>query len=701
MRLIWSLLILALMPTFAVAQGAATLVADDVVITADGQLIANGNIEVFYEGNRLQAQQINYSPNGDVLTIRGPILITTPDGSILTADQASLDPRFENGILRGARLVLDRQLQLAAHQITRVEGRYSQLYKVAVTSCNVCAGQSPLWEIRAKSIVHDAQERQLYFTGAQFRVLGVPLAYIPRMRLPDPTLERATGLLLPQLRTTDNLGIGLKLPYFIALGDHRDLTITPYLSAKTTTVELRYRQAFARGDLEINAATSRDTLHDGTRSYVFAEGAYALGHGFQFYFDIEAASDPSYLIDYGYSEKDRLDSAFRVERVTDDSLFKTGVTYFQTLREDEQNASLPPFIGDLRYERRVNLGPAGHLDLIGSTDIAYRYSDVNGDAGRDVGRIGANARWTRDWTTHGGLVVQASAALGADFYQVQDDRAFETSGLRYTPHLGLTFEYPLAKSEDSGTKHLITPVVALVWSESYGFVPPNEDSTRNEFGIANLFSDNRFAGDDVTETGMRAAIGGSWTRIGAEGISSTLSFGRVIRADTNVAFSPSSGLDTTKSNWLLSGQITMPQGIELHARTLFDDNANLNHAAALLNWQTEDVSLSTAYLWQAADMAEDRPDDVSEITLDTRVQVNERWAVSADTRYDLALGRPARAGLGLQYRNECVTVDLSASRRYTTSTTVEPETSYGLSVSLTGFSTGRSVAQSAATCSNQ
>lgn len=700
MRLILSIFILSLWPFLVTAQGAATLVADDVVITADGQLVARGNIEAFYDGNRLQAQQITYSSTGDLLIIQGPILITTPDGTIMTADQATLDPRLENGILRGARLVLDRQLQLSAHQISRAEGRYSQLYKVAVTSCNVCAGQSPLWEIRANSIVHDAKERQLYFTGAQFRLWGVPLAYIPRMRLPDPTLARSTGLLLPRLRTTDTLGIGLKLPYFIALGDHRDLTITPYLSPKTTTLELRYRQAFAHGDLEVNAATSRDSLFDGSRSYVFANGNYDLGRGFQFYFDIEASSDSAYLIEYGYSEKDRLDSAFRIQRVTNDSLFQTGITYFQTLRDDEINASLPPFIGDLSYEKRLNLGAGGHLDLIGSTDIAYRYSDEDGDAGRDVGRISAAARWRKDWTTEGGIVVGASAGYAADYYQIRNDASYAENGVRHTPHLGITFQYPLSKREISGTSHLITPHVAFAWSDSYGFTPPNEDSTHNEFDIANLAALNRFSGQDETETGARVSIGASWTRIGAEGVTSTLSFGRVIRADENSAFSTSSGLDGTKSNWLLSGQLDLPQGLALQARTLFDDDANLNHAAALLNWETETVSLSSAYLWQAADLAEDRPEVVSEITLDTRVQVTDNWAIFADTRYDLAVGRPARAGLGLQYRNECVTVDLSASRRYTTSTTVEPETSYGLSVSLTGFSTGRSVAQSAATCSN-
>jgi len=60
--------------------------------------------------------------------------------------------------------------------------------------------------------------------------------------------------LIPELRNSDLLGLGIKLPYFITLGDHRDLTLTPYLSSETSTLEAQYRQAFLNGDLNIAGA---------------------------------------------------------------------------------------------------------------------------------------------------------------------------------------------------------------------------------------------------------------------------------------------------------------------------------------------------------------------------------------------------------------------------------------------------------------
>lgn len=697
MRFIFAILLL--LPTLASAQGAATLVADDVSIVGSNQLVANGNIEVFYDGTRLSAARIVFDRATDRLLITGPIYIQLDGGTLLTADQADLDPKLENGILRGARLVLDQQLQLAANQIDRAEGRYSQLYKVAVTSCQVCGTRAPLWQIRAEKVVHDEEAQQLYFTNTQLLIRGVPVFWLPKMRLPDPTLDRATGLLIPELRNTDRLGLGIKLPYYIAIGDSRDVKLTPYLSPDTKTLEARYRQAFMMGEIEINAAASMDDLVDGTRSYIFAEGAFDLGGDYRLSFDIEAVSDNAYLLDYDYSDKDRLDSDLTLVRVRENDLTQFDITYYQTLRDDEVNASLPPIVGNISYERRITGVAGGALTVVASGDTAYRYSTTDGDDGRDVSRLGAEASWTRDWIGASGIVTQATAQISSDFYDVREDSDYDTDGVRTVPVLGLTFRYPLAATTANGTLHLVEPTLALAWSDSYGITPPNEDSTRSEFDQANLFDISRFTGDDAVEVGGRAAIGVTWTRIGAEGLNTTLTFGRIYR-DTNLAaFNASSGLDGTASDWLVAGQLTAPSGIQFSGRTLFDDNLDLTRAATLLNWNNDNIALNTAYIWQAADDTERRPDAVSEVTLDTTVQLSPAWAVSLGARYDLANDEPARADAGIQYRNECVTVDLSVARRYTSSTTVDPSTSYGLSVSLNGFSAGRSDAGPTATCS--
>lgn len=185
---------------------AATLLADQVRF--DGaRLTAQGNVEVFYGDVRLTSGQIVYNRADGSLGITGPIRLIDADGTmVILADAAQLDSDLRNGILTSARLVIDQQLQLASTQINRVDGRYTRLSNTVTSACKVCAGNPvPLWEIRAGEVIHDAQTRQLYFTNAQFRLAGVPVMYLPHLRLPDPTLERATGFMIPSLYSSTTL----------------------------------------------------------------------------------------------------------------------------------------------------------------------------------------------------------------------------------------------------------------------------------------------------------------------------------------------------------------------------------------------------------------------------------------------------------------------------------------------------------------
>ena len=207
----------------AAAQDRATLIADTVSVLSGSVLVARGHVEVYFQGQRLTASEIRYDRAADRLIVTGPIRIDDGKGSVFTAEQADLSADLTEGLLTSARLVLNRQLQLTAAELLRSDGgNLTSLRSVAASSCTICAGNpTPLWEIRASEVVHDAAAQQIYFSDATLRFAGVPVLYLPMLRVPDPTLTRATGFLIPRLRSTTALGTGFKLPYFIAIKDSR------------------------------------------------------------------------------------------------------------------------------------------------------------------------------------------------------------------------------------------------------------------------------------------------------------------------------------------------------------------------------------------------------------------------------------------------------------------------------------------------
>ena len=696
-RLFVLLSLLLTWPFAALAQSEpAVLIADQLIIEPDRTLVAQGNVEAFQNGTHIKASAIRYNPDNGGLIIEGPITLTDQGDTIILADAGELDAEFRNGLLIGARLILAQQLQIAALQVDRVDGRYNQLSKASVTSCRVCNdGSPPLWQIRARRIIHDELEQQLYFDEAQFRILNVPVFYLPRLRLPGPRLQRATGFLVPSVRTTSQLGTGLKIPYFITLGEHRDLTLTPYLSSVTRTLELRYRQAFRRGRINFDAAITRDDQQPGqNRGYLIGNGTFSLERDYTLTFDIETTTDRGYLNEYGYFLQDRLESQVTVSRARRDQFVRGTLYNFESLRADDINDNLPTVVFDGEYERRYfpsSLG--GELRLRVEAHSHRRNSDLAVDGpdadlevdGRDVARIHGRMDYLRRFTWHSGLVADVQAGISFNLFDITQDATFAQNQSDIVPRAALTLRYPMLRRGSAGVTDVLEPVAQVGWTRGDRLLVPNDESTRVEFDEGNLLSLSRFPRPDRRERGTAAAVGLYWSRINPQGWDANVTLGQVFRNEADDDFSSSSGLRGTSSNFLLAAQVKTPNGVAISGRSLFDIEFRFSKAELRGNWGFARGSLGGSYVWLDEDPVEDRADAVSEILLDGRFNINRHWALRADWRFNVADDRAATAGLGISYNNECVAVDVTVARSYSSSTAVEPTTNFGFNVGLRGF----------------
>ncbi|MEX3015746.1 LPS-assembly protein LptD [Gymnodinialimonas hymeniacidonis] len=683
------------------AQGApslppATLIADNIRFDGTSSVAANGSVEVFYNGARLRAQSISFDGATEQLRVQGPLTLTDAAGNThFFAEFAELSGDLQNGVLQSARLVLDRQLQIAATQIDRTDGRYTQLYQAVASTCEVCfENPTPIWEIRARRIVHDQVEQQLYFDNATFRVMGVPVFYLPRMRLPDPTLERATGFLAPSIRADDRTGTQIRVPYFIMLGDHADVTVTPWIGLGTQTVELRYRQAFRNGNLEAQGAVSWDDLTDDpTRAYLFADAQFDVGGGFILDLQAQAVSDRGYLTTYGFPDPDILETYARISRVRRDEYIEAHGTLFEYLREGVDNDVLPTRVGHAEIIRRY--APS----LIGGTLTAelegtgfYRFStaeSVGDDAnGRDVFRVTGELDWRRT-EIFGGLELTFEGALHGGVYSTQQGGVLNGTETRITPYGAVELRYPLQAVSASGVSHIIEPVVQLVWSETYGNEVPNEDSFIVEFDEANLFSLDRFPGSDEREVGPRANLGLTYTRTAPSGFSYSLAGGVVLRTDEQGQLTDGSGLNGVQSDFLVAAHVRFNDHLSLVNRALFDTDFDFTSSEMSLYWMGERHQVVSSYTFLEADSGEQRPNDISEWAFEAEYGLANGWEAGVDWRYDFIENAPSRARLSLGYSNECVDMEFFVSRRYTDSTSLDPSSRVGLTVSLAGFGAGR------------
>lgn len=670
-----------------------TLLADEVTYDREtGQLVASGTVEALYQGRILRASRLVYDEKAGVIRAEGPILLVDPETGVMLADAAALTPDLAEGLIEGARLLIAGQLQIAAVEARRRQDRFVSMDRVIASTCSICeADPTPIWAIRARRVVQDEREMRIYFDDARLEVFGLPVAWLPWMSIPDPRARRSSGLLAPDFVNSQIYGFGVKTPYYHVLGPSADMTVTPFVTNQGGyLLEGEYRRKVERGSFALGGVYA---LNDGldaslggghSRWFANTTGDYALGHGFIAGFDVSVVSDEVFLKQFDYSDADLLTSTARIRRTREKDDLRLEAIAFQSLLPEEDGSTVPAIVPDFAYTRTLSDPVAG-----GRVSWNVAALGVTRDTGDNMVRGTAQGDWRRDMTLARGLRFAAAGSMAVDAYQVWEDAGEDdATPTRFTPLALAELRWPLVR-RGARADQILEPVVQVIWSDSYGDEDlPNEDSGLPEFSYANLFSTNRFPGRDRLEEGLRANIGLEYARYDPAGWNMGLTLGRVLRANELDQFPEGSGLDGRWSDYVGAVSLDFDWGFGLVNRTLVSDDFDFTRNELQVRYASATGSLAASYVYLAEDDANPYlgpQDETSELGLNARYRVRPSVEIRGNWRYDATRGENLRAGGGITYGNDCVEVDLSVSRRYTSSDNLPAATTIGFGLRLAGL----------------
>ncbi len=679
--------------TAAADDATASLVADEVSFDRESRVLtASGNVEVLYRGRVLRASRIVYDEGANRISAEGPIVLTDPAGGVVLADSAALTPDLETGLIESARLLIAGRMQLAAAEIRR-NSQYATLYRTVASSCTICAeNPTPTWAIRAARVTRDEAAQRIYFEDARFQLFGIPIGWLPRASIPEPGVSRASGVLLPSFHQSQIYGFGFKLPYYRVLGPSADVTLTPFLTTGGARIlEGQYRRRFASGGFDLSGAIAfddgLDDAEDGPRGAVSALGAFNLGHDFIADFDINYASDESFLGQFDYSDADRLTSTAAIHRSRPDEYVSLGTVAFQALAGSQDDQTTIPFaLPEFSYRRLFDTPEVGG----GTLGVDAQSLGILRESGQNMLRAGGSVDWTRDGVLPHGILAEGIAVADFDYYHAWQNPGGidETDTGRTVPTASLQLRWPWM-SATAAAQHVVEPVVQVIYSHAFGDENvPNEDSLLPEFDDTNLYSLNRFPGEDRLELGLRANLGVSYTRQDPDGWSTGITLGRVVRESPDDQFTEGTGLGGRWSDYVAAISLDFDWGLTLVNRALFGDGFDFRRNEFALAYDGARGAVRAAYVY----LAEDESDPVlgnqpetSEIALDARYRFLPNWEMRGLWRYDAVSGSNLRAGAGISYGNECAEFDLAISRRYTYSDNLPPSTSVSFGLKLAGL----------------
>ena len=675
------------------------LSAEEVVYDQESDVvIASGKVEVSQGATILLADNLRYDQKSNVMTAAGNVSMLEASGNVMFAEELQLKDDLKAGVIRQFRARLSDNSLLAAAEARRLSESRMELFKAAYTPCK-CGGSDgpdvPQWQIKADRVLVDREAKKVYYDDAYFAALGVPILYTPYLSHPTPDAGNESGLLTPEYKHSSNLGSVLKVPIYLAIAPDRDLTITPMTASKESLVMIGdWRQKFDNGQVQLSGSVTQPHRRDAqgnliedteTRGHVDMRGKFDFAEDYDWGFDIYRTTDDTYLRRYGFSTTSLLTSRLYTRGF--DFIEGADRTYgaiegfsFQGLTADDDSDQTPVVLPRMTFTTQsAPMAYNSRFRFDGDLQSLYR------DVGADNQRLSAITSWNLPYITQEGQVLELTAQLRSDIYQVNelllpDSTLFDGTTGRVVPEVSLLWRYPFIAQQESSS--LIMEPVVLFSASPRGGNPeeiPNEDSLVPEFTDSNLFSTDRFAGLDRIESGPRVAYGlRGQAQIHQDKYVDWL-VGQAWRMENDQNFPLSNDTESHFSDYV--GKVGLAyQPFALAYRFRLDrENLTMRRSEVDGSVNYYPIMLALSYVQLKNDPILANKENIG---ASLAVNLTHEWTWHTSASADLDLNETTSAATGLTYKNECTEIVTLLGREYVRDRDFEPSTNFLFRISL-------------------
>lgn len=702
------------------------LVADELIYDNSNETVtASGNVQIDYGGNKLVASQVTYDQKTGRLLAAGNVEIIESDGNRIYAENIDITDDFRDGFVNALRVETVDNTRFAAESAERTEGNVTTFNQGVYTACEPCKDKpekAPIWQIKSRKIIWNQQKKTVRFEGASFELFGMPIAGLPYFEIADPTVKRKTGFLIPGIRYKSELGVGISVPFYVALAPSYDLLFNgTYYTKQGFLGEAEFRQRLQRGTYSLKIAginqNDPDVFRAGTtdrnneeRWMVGSKGLFQINPRWTFGWDVMAQSDKNFANRYsidGYDQVTRRNEVFltglagrnyldvhaykfNIQEATDSANGRDSRQPWVASSDYSWTAPSPLLGGELNFDANLQGINRDELDKVTGATL-NGFGNVLGVSGTS-GRFSAELEWKRTIIVPGGLAVTPLFALRGDALTVDTSDLVRSEAFKAIATAGLDVRWPVMFSTTSAT-HVLEPVVQIYARNNERFAGelPNEDAQSFVFDASNLLERDKFSGWDRAEGGTRANFALRYSGTFANGWSANALFGQSYHLSGRnpfaspdlVAVGAFSGLETNTSDFVAAAGIANNRGLSFAARGRFDEKTfETRRAEAELGYSGVPISGSLRYAFIQAQPQYGFNTDRHEVTGAASVKFAENWRAFGSLTYDIENKYTPTRSLGFGYDDSCTIYSLTYSETRTLSTIDAPTRSVGFFLSF-------------------
>jgi len=478
-------------------EASAYIEADQMVGKKDDQFEATGNVILRQGGQSIRADRLLYFQNTRDLDAQGGVVLEQAGNTVSGPHlRLNLDSYF--GTMEQPIYYLRENDGRGAADTLHIQGK--QRYSMDNATYTTCPADNEDWLLKMKGLEID-RERQIGTAHqAWVEFMGMPILYSPWMNFPLKG-QRKSGFLSPLFGNSTKGGTELTLPYYWNIAPNRDATIAPRLMAKRGLMlnnEFRYLEQSYSGELHADVLPG-DAITKRDRSRLSIRHQQALATGLAGYADLNSVSDDAYFRDLG----DAVNATSQVNQLQEAGLnYSAGwwnamarVQRYQTLQDP-----IAPIVQP--YARLPQVSVNAQRKIYGSDfSLATEFVDFshpNLPSGR---RLVINPSVSYPLVNAPAYYVTPRLGLHSTHYAMRANFATPLpNSSRTLPILsvdsGVAFEreWNLAGGDYIQTLEPRAFYVYIPYRDQA--LLPNFDSAQADFSFTQMFTENRFFGND-------------------------------------------------------------------------------------------------------------------------------------------------------------------------------------------------------------
>ena len=216
-------------------EDTTTLVTEaDTQSRIGSRLVLDGNVVVTFRDRRVEADHIEYDQETGELTATGHLKATGgKNNEIIKASHGTLNLRTQTGrfydvtgsvgrktVENSLVYTNDNPFLFTGRLVVKTGPQEYEVYDGSVTSCQLPHAD---WQLYAGKFSVDSEKARA--SHSVFRLINVPLLYLPYVTHPVDTTSRQSGILIPEISNSSTKGLVLGEQFYWAINRSSDLTV--------------------------------------------------------------------------------------------------------------------------------------------------------------------------------------------------------------------------------------------------------------------------------------------------------------------------------------------------------------------------------------------------------------------------------------------------------------------------------------------